>query len=172
MPGAAVRVVLTKWGDRPHWEFSATFLGSDDHGEWIGIPASTLMTRPGASFVPPVDSVVLVPKVGDWLATFYAPGFRVLVYVDVTTPPYWREDALCAVDLDLDVVRGDSGQVRVEDEDEFAEHRVALGYPDDVVMAASATCARVRAMVDGQTPPFDAATPARWLRLLRDSRQE
>ena len=36
-PGDAVRVVMTKWGDRPHWEFDATYLGSDEHGDWIGI---------------------------------------------------------------------------------------------------------------------------------------
>ena len=166
-PGSEVRLALTKCGDVPHWEFSASFLGSDDHGRWIGIPAGTLMTRPGARFVPPVDSVVLAPWAGDWLATFYAPGFRVLVYIDITTPPYWRDGTLSAIDLDLDVVRDATGRVWVDDEDEFAEHQVSLGYPDDVVARASATCNRVRADVAGQEPPFDAITPARWLDVLR-----
>jgi hypothetical protein len=162
--------VLSKWGDRPHWEFVASFLGGDDHGDWVGIPAGTPMVRPGARFVPPVDSVVLAPRTGDWLATFYAPGFRVLVYVDITTRPFWRDDTLCAVDLDLDVVRGETGQVWVDDEDEFAEHRVSLGYPDVVVANAAATWARVRAQLVGREPPFDSAASARWLDVLRASR--
>ncbi|WP_180935649.1 DUF402 domain-containing protein [Nocardioides ungokensis] len=36
---------------------------------------------------------------------------------------------LRAVDLDLDVVRGRTGRVWIDDEDEFAEHRVRFGYP-------------------------------------------
>ena len=82
-----VRLEMTKWGDLPHWEFDAVLLGSDEHGDWVGIPAGTPMSRPGAQFVPPVDSVVLVPAATPWwLATFYAPGFRVEVYVDITAP--------------------------------------------------------------------------------------
>ena len=32
---------MSKWGDRPHWEFDALFLGSDRHGDWLGIPVGT-----------------------------------------------------------------------------------------------------------------------------------
>ena len=39
---------------------------------------------------------------------------------------------LRAVDLDLDVVRGPTGRVWVDDEDEFADHRVRFGYPEEV----------------------------------------
>ncbi len=52
---------MSKWGGRPHWEFDAVFLGSDGHGDWIGIPAETHMSRPGATYVAPVDQVCLVP---------------------------------------------------------------------------------------------------------------
>ena len=31
-PGDTVHVRMTKWGDRPHWEFTCVFLGSDEHG--------------------------------------------------------------------------------------------------------------------------------------------
>jgi hypothetical protein len=164
-----VRVELSKWGDRPHWEFDAVLLGSDEHGDWIGIPAETPMARPGATFVPPVDSVVLVP-VGSpwWLATFYSPGFRVEVYVDITAPASWDGPVLRAVDLDLDVVRGETGRVWVDDEDEFAEHRVAFGYPDDVVRTAAASCDEVHALVRDRAAPFDGLAPVRWLDALRE----
>ena len=47
------------------------------------------------------------------------------VYVDITTVPVWSTQpdgvTVTAVDLDLDVVRGWSGRVWVDDEDEFAD---------------------------------------------------
>jgi hypothetical protein len=164
---------MTKWGDRPHWEFDAIMLGSDEHGDWVGIPAGTPMARPGATFVPPVDSLVLVPAGRPtsrpwWLATFYAPGFRVEVYVDITAPARWDGPVLRAVDLDLDVVRGETGRVWVDDEDEFAEHRVAFGYPDDVVRAASDACDETHRMVAERVVPFDGVAPNRWLDALRE----
>ena len=158
---------MTKWGRRPHWEFTATFLGSDRHGDWLGIPAGTTMTRPGATYVAPVDQVGLAPAPGPdadrgWLATFHATGGPVRVYVDITTPPVWDGGLLRAVDLDLDVVRGHAGRVWVDDEDEFAEHRLRFGYPDDLVGAAAASCERVHAAVEAEVPPFDG-TAETWL---------
>lgn len=165
-----MRCVMTKWGDRPHWEFDAVRLGSDEHGDWIGVPAGTPMARPGATFVPPVDSVLLVPADGaGWLGTFYAPGFRVEVYVDITTPARWEGDVVTAVDLDLDVVRGETGRVWVDDEDEFAAHRVSFGYPDEVVESASATCDEVHRLVSARLGPFDGRAPLPWLASLRKS---
>ena len=172
-----VRCVMSKWGDRPHWEFDAILLGSDEQGDWVGVPAWTPMARPGATFVPPVDSLVLVPAcrltgrpTGRpwWLATFYSPGFRVEVYVDITAPARWDGSVLRAVDLDLDVVRGETGRVWVDDEDEFAEHRVAFGYPSHVVEAASHACDEVRTMVADRAVPFDGTAPTRWFEALRE----
>ena len=51
------------------------------------------------------------------------------VYVDITTVPVWLDGptrAVTAVDLDLDVVRGWTGRVWVDDEDEFAAPAGAL----------------------------------------------
>src|SRR4051794_3166987 len=158
---------MTKWIDRPHWEFDATFLGSDRYGDWLGIRQGTTMTRPGATYVAPTRQVGLVPPPGPdaargWLTTFHDVGGPVRVYVDVTTPPRWDGAVLRAVDLDLDVVCGNDGRVWVEDEDEFAEHQVALGYPDEVIAAALASCALVHAAVAAATAPYDGSA-ARWL---------
>jgi hypothetical protein len=168
---------MSKWGERPHWEFDAIRLGSDEHGDWVGIPAGTPMARPEATFVPPVDSLVLVPASSPssgpasrpwWLATFYSPGFHVEVYVDITAPARWDGSVLRAIDLDLDVVRGETGRVWVDDEDEFAEHRVAFGYPDDVVEGASRACDEVRTMVAERVAPFDDIAPNRWFDALKE----
>ena len=133
-PATAVRVVMTKWVDRPHWEFDCRFLGSDEHGDWLGIPAGTRWRGPARRYVAPTAQVGLVPPPGPdadrgWLATFHAEGGPVRVYVDITTPPVWDGAVLRAVDLDLDVVRGNTGRVWVDDEDEFADHRVRVRLP-------------------------------------------
>jgi hypothetical protein len=154
---------MTKWGDRPHWEFDATYLGDDEHGDWIGIVAGTPMSRPGAAFDSTVDQVGLVPRDAGWLATFHAPGYGVLTYVDMTTVPVWDGTTLRAVDLDLDVVLPATGAAYVDDEDEFAEHRVVFGYPPEVVTLAEEACSWVLSGVRGRRPPFDGASSDRWL---------
>lgn len=171
---------MSKWGERPHWEFDAVFLGSDEHGDWCGIPAGTHMSRPGAEFVAPVTQVGLSPGEETtagrwWLATFHDEGgpewstlgAPVQTYVDMTTPPVWDGSVLRAVDLDLDVVRGTTGRVWVDDEDEFAQHRVAFDYPEDVVSQAMASCDRVRTAMLEQRAPYDGTTHLPWLARAR-----
>ncbi|GAB3199774.1 hypothetical protein GCM10027062_17360 [Nocardioides hungaricus] len=163
---------MSKWGGRPHWEFDATYLGSDEHGDWLGIPAGTGMSRPGADYVAPTHQVGLVPPPGPdaergWLATIHDVGGPVRVYVDITTPPMWDGAVVRAVDLDLDVVCGPTGRVWVDDEDEFARHRVAYGYPDEVVRGALASCERVLALVADEAAPYDGSA-AGWLARLGD----
>ncbi|MEP9361995.1 DUF402 domain-containing protein [Nocardioides sp. CN2-186] len=169
-PGDDVRLMMTKWGDQPHWELDATYLGSDEHGDWVGAPAGTLNARPGARFISEVDAVTLVPRAPElaWcLPTFHVPGIWCAIYVDITTPATWDGRLLRAVDLDLDVIRGDTGRVWVDDEDEFADHRVRYGYPDDVVREALAASARVFADVEAGTAPFGGAAES-WLTRVKE----
>lgn len=180
-PGAQVRCAMTKWRDRPHWGFVGTYLGSDVHGDWVGLPAGTEFARPGARFTAVNDQVSLVPAEVDgrrpgWLATFHGPGgflpvggHRVPIdlYVDMTTPPAWEAGVLHAVDLDLDVVRGVRGRVWVDDEDEFAAHRREHAYPQQVVDLALAACAEVSTAARDRLPPFEGCHGS-WLALLPD----
>ena len=85
------------------------------------------------------------------------------MYVDITTAAVWAEGVVSCVDLDLDVVRGWTGRVWVDDEDEFAEHRVRYGYPDGVVQLATRSCEQVRLAVESHEPPYDGPTAAHWL---------
>ena len=165
--GDAARVVMTKWGGRPHWEFDGVYLGADEHGDWLGFAAGTLMARPGMEVRPPNDQVGLVPAAGPtasrgWLATFHAPGGTVQTYVDMTTAPTWEGSVVHAVDLDLDVVKALDGEVYVDDQDEFDLHRVQHSYPDDVVALAVATRDQIFASVRDERPPFDGVH-RRWL---------
>ena len=59
------------------------------------------------------------------------------------------------------------GEVFVDDEDEFAEHQVAYGYPADVVEAAQASCDRVFAAVRARQAPYDG-TARVWLDRLAE----
>ena len=174
-PGDRLDVAMTKWGDRPHWEFEAKYLGADGHGHWAGLPAGTAFRRPGMEFVSTNMQVTLIPRAGWWVATFHGPGGKtwadlddapVDVYVDMTTPAEIDGLTVRCVDLDLDVIRGDNGHVIVDDEDEFAEHQVAFGYPPDVVRAAEESCATVLAAVSAGAAPFDGHSSRVWLARL------
>lgn len=163
---------MSKWGGRPHWEFDALFLGSDRHGDWLGIPVGTRMARPGATYVAPTHQVGLVPPPGPeaergWLGTFHDVDGPVRVYVDITTPPVWTGATVRAVDLDLDVLLGHTGRSWVDDEDEFADHRIRYGYPEEVTRAAMASCDRVQALVARGAAPYDGSATS-WLARLRE----
>jgi uncharacterized protein len=168
-----VRVLTRKWPDLPHWEFDAVRLGADALGHWVGVPAGTWLAKPAAGFHAWCDHVVLLPHDAWWVATIYGdePDRPVDVYVDITTPCVWADDesTVTAVDLDLDVIKGPTGRVWVDDEDEFAEHQVTLDYPSDLVASAVRSCEHVlRAVTEGAAPFDGSARP--WLDRLRSGR--
>jgi hypothetical protein len=169
-----VRVLTRKWPDLPHWEFDAVRLGADAHGYWLGVPAGTWLSRPERGFHAWCDHVVLVPHDGWWLATLYGddPERPVDVYVDISTPSEWSPDGstVRAVDLDLDVIKEPDGRVWVDDEDEFADHQVSLGYPEDVIVGARRSC---EAILDAVTSGSDAFSGIHrdWLARLRSGRR-
>ena len=88
-------------------------------------------------------------------------------YVDITTPAVWgaSSDATPQVtmdDLDLDVVQRWTGEIEVADEDEFAEHRRTLGYPDELVAHARHWRDEVLRLLESGLGPFDGRE-ARWI---------
>jgi hypothetical protein len=161
---------MTKWVDTPHWHMPALYLGSDPAGDWIGFPRGTHMTRPGMEVTTSNDQVGLVPAAGTavgraWLATFHGPGGNMWTYVDMTSIPEWDGNVVRAVDLDLDVIERLDRSVIVDDQDEFDEHRVSLGYPREIVDLAMSTRDLVRTAVTAKVPPFDGSS-APWFEVL------
>lgn len=159
-----MQVQFTKWGGGGHWEFPLTLLGRDEHGVWAGGSTGTRVSRPGHFFDSAHDWVSLFPDGGQaWTASFYAPtSVEVALFVDMTTRPRWHGSRVGMVDLDLDVIVLRDGSLFVDDEDEFDEHRVALGYPDDIVALARRTAEEVFEAVATGAEPFGSAG-TRWL---------
>ncbi|MEJ7689284.1 MAG: DUF402 domain-containing protein [Nocardioidaceae bacterium] len=170
MSGAEVQVVFTKWGGGQHWESVGRVLGTDACGTWVGADRGRRFRRPGHDLVIPYSTVMLVPADAGYVAAFNerldGPDLAgCSTYVDITTVPQWRDDVVTMVDLDLDVVQRWDGDVSVHDEDEFAEHQIALGYPPELVVAAERSCAEVVAALRAGRPPFDGRA-ATWLERL------
>lgn len=158
-------MVFSKWGDQPHWESDCLRLGEDALGVWLGMAPGTVMTRPGASFSTNRMQVMLIPPGRPFVATFHELGSSApcAVYVDITTAPVWDGDTVRAIDLDLDVVKGWTGRVWVDDEDEFADHRVRFGYPPAIVRLAVESCEQVQKAVAAGRAPYDGGSASRWL---------
>lgn len=183
-PGTAVRVRYRKWDGTPHWVFDARYLGSDEHGHWVGYLPGTLFSRPGAKFRAGGPGVGFFGAVG-WTPVLYRDHpDRMRLYIDLTTVPRWRQVPrgllsrrrprfeVTAVDLDLDVIAFDPGADEprgehfIDDEDEFAEHQVRYGYPPSVVAQVRADADALLAAVRAGEPPYDGATAKRWFAAL------
>jgi protein associated with RNAse G/E len=159
-----VRVQFTKWGGAAHWTHLSTRLGADDHGVWCAVPPGTELSRPGVLVVAKRGALMLFPHDEPFAVMRYLErrhkddDREVEIYVDIATVPEWTDGSVVTmVDLDLDVVQLADGTVYLDDEDEFAEHRVSLGYPPDVVAMAEASAADVLTRVRGGDEPFGAA---------------
>ncbi|MBO0828499.1 MAG: DUF402 domain-containing protein [Streptosporangiales bacterium] len=153
--GEPVRVVYRKYDQALHWNLTMYRLGEDEHGVWLGAPADSTGRRGHEEpIVWPEPFVTLFPRDAWYTALLNAEPNEVAWYCDVTTRPTWRDGLVTMVDLDLDVVRRRDGVTYVDDEDEFAEHRVRYAYPADVVATAERTCRDLYAAVAAGDEPF------------------
>jgi hypothetical protein len=159
--GETVYVRYGKWGGGRHYEFSMSRLAEDEHGVWLGAPAGTTIRRPGAEFPASTEWITCFARAAGWTASFY-PRDRhdIAAYVDITTPPSWSRDddlgldVVSMVDLDLDIVLLANGELLIDDEDEFEEHRHSLGYPAEIVTLAQSTSKAVFDAVAAGAEPF------------------
>ncbi|HYO86746.1 MAG TPA: DUF402 domain-containing protein [Dermatophilaceae bacterium] len=171
-PGDRVEVQFLKYDGSPHWRYPAAFLGADRYGDWLGGGAGTVIARPGRRFVWDGDFVLLIPRDRHHVVTLNGPTELVSTefYVDLTTVPTWHAGdsaadppRVRAVDLDLDVGRRFSQtEPYLDDEDEFAVHRVVFGYPEELVDAVRAEAALLMTQLRAGTEPFGSVAHA-WL---------
>lgn len=165
----SVAVEIQKWGGRLSARYEGLAMGEDALGTWVGVPAMTFVRKKDRWGRFREGFVTCVPRDTWWVASFYRDHPTIHMYVDVIAPATFDDGQIRFVDLDLDVVKLHDGTVRVEDEEEFEERRVALGYPEDVVLRARRTAQQlVGAMLTGEEP-FATAGDA-WLGRLLDAR--
>jgi protein associated with RNAse G/E len=161
-------MVTEKWGAQPHYSGTVTRLGDDGFGAWWWGPKGRPIRRGDEiRFVSGTDALFLTPPAAWWAATWWIDDPEIDLYVNIGTPAIIEPHRVVSTDLDLDVVRTMDGSTAVLDEDEFEEHQRRYGYPSDVVAAAEAACAETLDLVRRAEPPFDAATPRRWIDVAR-----
>ncbi len=157
-----VRVEKRKWPDIPHYTYLGQELGEDELGRWLGLePRSPVHRGTTYLFDEPDAHVLLVPYNHDMLIWFPLGGDHDL-YVDIGTRLSRSEQQISIVDLDLDVVRRRTGVVELLDEDEFEQHRLMLGYPDDVVFGARRDAEMVLAALRDGAEPFAGSCALPW----------
>lgn len=163
----AVLVKFSKWDGSSHWEFEMERLGVDEYGEWLWAPTGTELRRGLEKPIAAKHGFVKVVAPGQWWTAIWNDGYQsdgrsIRTYVDVITPAVWVGNIVRMVDLDLDVVRRSDGTVAVDDEDEFEEHRTAMGYPQHVVDRARTEAAQLVLAVERGKEPFGEIGD-RWL---------
>ncbi len=166
--GDPVECRYRKFDGRRHHGATVRYLGEDEHGVWMGEHAGNAWSGGPRAFVTDAADVLVVPKNRAFVAMFYRPhpARDLSIYADITTVPEWSQAGWSAVDLDLDVCRRITGEVFVDDEDEFAEHRLLYGYPDEIVALAEEECSRVAAEMRCEKRVFAPNVAEFWLRTL------
>ncbi|GAB4213838.1 MAG: hypothetical protein OHK0022_51480 [Roseiflexaceae bacterium] len=77
-------------------------------------------------------------------------------YINIATPATWNDGVARFVDLDLDVIwRAATGEIILDDEDEFALHQVRFGYPPDLIARCWQAADEVRDLIARRVAPFD-----------------
>lgn len=165
--GAPLTFRWRKWDGSPHWEFGCLYLGSDEHGDWVGQRDGWRSARPGLAIDALGDNVTLIPPSGEYAATFNATHPRVAIYIDVAWDVRFEAGEPVGIDMDLDVVRArDERGIWIDDRDEWDDHRVAYGYPLDIVTRLEQVAVDLEREVTEETAPYDGATAERWLAVL------
>ena len=157
-----------KWGGHPHYRGHNVHLGDDEHGTWLwGVTGRTIYRGDEPLWATQHAALTLVSP-GRWWAPSWWVGHPDLeVYVNINTPAEWHGDRIVSVDLDLDVVRFLDGRVEIVDRDEFEEHQVRYGYPDDLIAQAEAATAEAYDLLTRNVAPFDGVAAAGWIARAR-----
>lgn len=121
----------------------------DAHGHWLYSPVGCLYRGELGGVVgechvgepegPGLPVLLLIPPGGWWIAAWARNDHRGTrrISVDIAAPAVRSGGEWSFVDLELDLLSDQPGQVEIEDEDEFAD-----AYAAGVISAAEASAAR------------------------------
>lgn len=158
-------VQFFKYPDTLHWGFETVYLGEDEYGSWVGLPAGSRRWKGDSEFKPVTsDAVFCAPWDGWWHLHYSGDGSRNYTqFVDIATQPLWvSPNRYEMVDLDLDVALTSDRRVVVEDEDEFEAHQVLYRYSPEMIERALAETERIARALENHDEPFFAVAD-RWL---------
>ena len=165
-PGTRLIFRWRKWDGGAHWVHECVYLGSDRWGDWFGQLPGWDSSRPGRTFAPEHANVTLLPPSGDYAYTRNAAPHHTRIYIDIAWDLRWEGGEPTGIDMDLDVVERTDRGVYIDDQDEWDEHRVAYGYPLEVVEHLEALTADLERRVTAREAPFDDVTADAWLHRL------
>lgn len=165
-PGTRLMFRWRKWDGGVHWVHECVYLGRDRWGDWFGQLPGWDSSRPGRVVVPRHPNVTLVPPSGDYAYTRNAPPHGTPTYIDIAWDVHFDDAEPTGIDMDLDVVDREGVGVYIDDRDEWDEHRVAYGYPVDLVERLEALAVDLEAKVLAREAPFDLVTADDWLERL------
>lgn len=171
-PGTKLLFRWRKWDGSTHWVHECVYLGSDRWGDWFGQRAGWRSTRPQRDYLVDGPNVTLMPPSGDYALTVNeAPPATYRIYIDIGWDLRWSDDSgqpePTGIDMDLDVVHSIDGRgIWIDDRDEWDEHRVAYGYPIEIVEKLEAVAVDLEQRVRAGVAPFDDATADAWLAQL------
>lgn len=152
-----IRVHSTKYDGSLHYEFEAFLLDSIGPLLRCWVPAGTpVVSYHGSGAVKTGFTALFFTD--RWFNVYHQHrphGRRALeVYVNIGSPATFDGRRLTWVDLDVDVLLERDGIV-IDDEDEFAAHRVRMRYPEDLVERVMETTGEVTRALTHRSFPFD-----------------
>lgn len=159
VPGSAVQVASTKYDGSLHYQYSATVVDDDGDRLRAWVPAGTQLHSYRGDRSTPRPFLRVHDRRRYWnLEVIWERNWRPRQhYVNIALPSTWSDGTLRFVDIDLDVSWTADGRVLLLDEDEFADHRERLGYPQWLVDRAWAAVDEVRGLISLERPPFDGS---------------
>ena len=161
-PGArrTVRIASTKYDRSRHYEFDAQLLAHEGPMLRLLVMEGTPYTGYRGEGAIQTTFTALFWTDRDYnLFHNHRPAGRrrITSYANVALPAELNGDVLRWVDLDLDVIVDADGGVILDDEDEFADHRLRFAYPQDVVSRAITARDELMRLAAAGAFPFDRA---------------
>lgn len=162
--------VNEKWGGLPHYRSVVEVIGKDEFGTWCWRPAGRPIYKGDKlAFTGAYDTIVLAPPEDWWTLSWPFGHPRMTLYVNIGTPVVWEDSRFVSTDLDLDVIKLLDGTALIVDQDEFEEHQVLYGYPDDIIQRTRKASEDALAMTVDGVAPFDGVAAVAWANSVRSA---
>lgn len=76
-------------------------------------------------------------------------------YCNIACPPTIKNNQITFIDLDLDVLWIPPNKPEILDREEFEEHKVRFGYPEQIIVGAEKSLRQLLEMIDKRIEPFN-----------------